>query len=227
MRRSPLTLRVVAALAAVRHRRRLRHDAVATPKWPRRRRRCSRLRSGNSGQAKLDRLDQDEHAEDLQRLCRQGAAEGRRRRHREGEPRDDQVARRRQVCWATGRTAKGSPRKAGACSISDDPAGPSGANCYACHQLAPQELSFGTIGPSLYQFGKLRGYDDEIQKYAYGKLYNAEAYSACTQHAALRSQGYSHRAADQGCRRAADGPAIAGEQVKRHSPGAIGAAAAS
>ncbi len=44
---------------------------------------------------------------------------------------------------------------------SDDPKGPVGANCYACHQLAPQELSYGTIGPSLYQFGKLRGYTDE------------------------------------------------------------------
>jgi L-cysteine S-thiosulfotransferase len=63
---------------------------------------------------------------------------------------------------------------------SDDPKVPAGANCYACHQLAPQELSFGTIGPSLYQFGKLRGYTDETRKYAYGKLWNAEAYTACT-----------------------------------------------
>ena len=63
---------------------------------------------------------------------------------------------------------------------SDDPKVPAGANCYACHQLAPQELSFGTMGPSLYQFGKLRGYTDEMRKYAYGKVYNADAYSACT-----------------------------------------------
>src|SRR5204862_517185 len=63
---------------------------------------------------------------------------------------------------------------------SDDPKGPVGANCYACHQLAPQELSYGTIGPSLYQFGKLRGYGVEAQKYAYGKVYNPEADSACT-----------------------------------------------
>lgn len=55
-----------------------------------------------------------------------------------------------------------------------------GGNCYACHRLAPQELSYGTLGPSLYQFGKLRGYTDEMRKYAYGKIYNAEAYSACT-----------------------------------------------
>ena len=63
---------------------------------------------------------------------------------------------------------------------SDDPKGPVGANCYACHRLSGQELSFGTIGPSLYQFGKVRGYTDEVRKNAYGKIYNAEAYSACT-----------------------------------------------
>ncbi|MEO6928675.1 MAG: sulfur oxidation c-type cytochrome SoxX [Casimicrobiaceae bacterium] len=63
---------------------------------------------------------------------------------------------------------------------SDDPSKPSGGNCYACHQLAPQEISYGTIGPSLYQFGKLRGYTDEMRKYAYGKVYNTEAYAACS-----------------------------------------------
>ncbi len=63
---------------------------------------------------------------------------------------------------------------------SDDPAKPSGGNCYACHQLSPAEISYGTIGPSLYRFGKLRGYNDETRKYAYGKVYNAEAYAACS-----------------------------------------------
>ena len=63
---------------------------------------------------------------------------------------------------------------------SDDPKGPVGGNCYACHQLAPQEVSYGTIGPPLYQFGKIRGYTDETRKYAYGKIYNAEAYNACS-----------------------------------------------
>ena len=41
-------------------------------------------------------------------------------------------------------------------------------------------MSFGTIGPSLYNFGKLRGYTPDVQKYAYGKVYNSEAYSACS-----------------------------------------------
>ncbi len=57
---------------------------------------------------------------------------------------------------------------------------PNGGNCYACHRLAPQELSFGTLGPSLYQFGKLRGSTADIQRYAYGKVYNPQAYTACS-----------------------------------------------
>ncbi len=64
--------------------------------------------------------------------------------------------------------------------FTDDPKNPSGANCYACHQISPQEISFGTIGPSLLGFGKLRGNSEAIQKYTYGKIYNAQAYSACS-----------------------------------------------
>jgi sulfur-oxidizing protein SoxX len=55
-----------------------------------------------------------------------------------------------------------------------------GGNCYACHELTKQEVAFGTIGPSLYNFGKIRGFTPEMQKYAYGKVYNSEAYSACS-----------------------------------------------
>ena len=64
--------------------------------------------------------------------------------------------------------------------FNDDPARPNGANCYACHQIAPQEISFGTIGPSLLGFGKLRGNSETIQKYTYGKVYNPQAYNACS-----------------------------------------------
>ncbi|MBE7521352.1 MAG: sulfur oxidation c-type cytochrome SoxX [Burkholderiales bacterium] len=63
---------------------------------------------------------------------------------------------------------------------SDDPKKPSGANCYACHELTKEEISHGTIGPSLYHFGKLRGFTDETRRYAWGKVWNAEAFSACT-----------------------------------------------
>ena len=63
---------------------------------------------------------------------------------------------------------------------SDDPKKPAGANCYACHQLTKQEISFGTMGPSLYNFGKVRGSGEAIQRYAYGKIYNSQAFSACS-----------------------------------------------
>lgn len=55
-----------------------------------------------------------------------------------------------------------------------------GGVCYNCHRIAPQEISFGTIGPSLYRFGKLRGEGESIRKYVYGKIYNAQAFAACS-----------------------------------------------
>lgn len=64
--------------------------------------------------------------------------------------------------------------------FNDDPKRPAGGNCYACHQLAPQELSFGTIGPTLLGFGKVRGNSAAIQQYTFGKIYNAQAYTACS-----------------------------------------------
>lgn len=63
---------------------------------------------------------------------------------------------------------------------SDKPGVPNGGNCYACHQLAKAEISFGNIGPSLYQFGKLRGQSEEIMKYTWAKLYNSQAFTACS-----------------------------------------------
>lgn len=56
----------------------------------------------------------------------------------------------------------------------------SGGNCYACHQIGKQEVSFGNIGPSLYQYGKLRGNSDEIVRYTWSRIYNAKAYNACS-----------------------------------------------
>jgi len=62
-----------------------------------------------------------------------------------------------------------------------------GGNCYNCHKISEAEISYGTIGPSLYQYGKLRGVADPgspasraIVEYTWGKLYNARAYSACS-----------------------------------------------
>ena len=63
-----------------------------------------------------------------------------------------------------------------------NPAGaPGGGSCYNCHRIGPQETSFGTVGPSLFQFGKIRGNGPDVQRYVYGKIYNAKAYSLCSQ----------------------------------------------
>ncbi len=64
--------------------------------------------------------------------------------------------------------------------LNDDPAKPNGGNCYACHQLAAAEISYGTLGPSLTQYGKLRGTSEPILQYAWTRLWNAHAYNACS-----------------------------------------------
>lgn len=56
---------------------------------------------------------------------------------------------------------------------------PAGGNCYNCHRLSSKEIAYGTIGPSLLNYGKTRGSIDGIQRYVYGHIYNAKAYSAC------------------------------------------------
>ncbi len=55
-----------------------------------------------------------------------------------------------------------------------------GGNCYACHQISKAEISFGNIGPSLYQYAKLRGDSEELRRYTWGKIYNSQAYRACS-----------------------------------------------
>ena len=55
-----------------------------------------------------------------------------------------------------------------------------GGNCYACHQLRKEEISFGNIGPSLYRYGEMRGQGEAILNYTWGKIYNAQAYNACS-----------------------------------------------
>lgn len=63
---------------------------------------------------------------------------------------------------------------------SDTPGVQEGGSCYNCHQLSPKVAAFGTIGPSLAGFGKIRGNRPEIQRYVYGKITNAKAYNACS-----------------------------------------------
>ncbi len=55
-----------------------------------------------------------------------------------------------------------------------------GGNCYACHQISKQEVSYGTLGPSLYQYGKLRDYKEADVKATYEKIYNSQAALPCS-----------------------------------------------
>jgi sulfur-oxidizing protein SoxX len=132
------------------------------------------------GQATLDRLDQDE----VQKACTRYAETG---KLPEGEAQHLQQAQLATVKypadgdylgdWKAGekiaQTGKGK-------QWNEKPTAKAGGNCYACHQLAKHELSYGTIGPSLYHFGRTRGYGVDMQKYVYAKVYNPQAFTACS-----------------------------------------------
>jgi sulfur-oxidizing protein SoxX len=60
------------------------------------------------------------------------------------------------------------------------PARANGGNCYACHQLTKKEVSYGTLGPSLLEYGKLQGYKPEAVKAVYEKIYNSHAAQPCS-----------------------------------------------
>lgn len=63
---------------------------------------------------------------------------------------------------------------------SDDPAKPNGGNCYACHKLDPDEIAYGTLGPSLEAYGKLRGNTQPMLEYTWTRIWNSHAYNACS-----------------------------------------------
>jgi len=132
------------------------------------------------GQAGLDRLDQDE----AQAACSRRPADG-------AVPTDvaERIAKmsvagvkfppdgRLMGDWREGEKIAQSGI---GMQFSDDPKRPAGGNCYACHELSPKELSFGTIGPSLRALGKTRGSGPEMQRYVYVKVYNPQAFMACS-----------------------------------------------
>jgi sulfur-oxidizing protein SoxX len=57
---------------------------------------------------------------------------------------------------------------------------PNGGNCYACHRISKQELSFGTLGPSLVEYGKIRNFGEADVKAVYEKVYNSNAAFPCS-----------------------------------------------
>lgn len=88
--------------------------------------------------------------------------------------------------WKRGEAIAQSGRGMTWTDASAAPAG-NGGNCYNCHELSKQEISYGTIGPSLHHYGRLRGVSDPaspasrpIVEYTWGKLWNTRAYNACS-----------------------------------------------
>ena len=86
--------------------------------------------------------------------------------------------------WAEGEKVAQSGR---GLTWTDSAAAVNGGSCYNCHQISKTELSYGSIGPSLYNYGKLRGVTDPtaasskpIVDYTWGKLWNSKAYNACS-----------------------------------------------
>ena len=147
----------------------------------------------NSFQAKgiatMDRLQQDE----ANRLC--SAADV------AGKPLDEKTAKAIEAAelktvkmpsdgtflgdWKEGEKIAQSGR---GLTWSDKADAANGGNCYNCHQMDKKEISFGNLGPSLYNYGKLRGVTDPnaaaskaIVEYTWGKLWNSRAYNACSQ----------------------------------------------
>lgn len=55
-----------------------------------------------------------------------------------------------------------------------------GGNCYACHQFTKAEVSYGTIGPNLLGYGKIRNFGEAETKAAYDKIYNSHATYPCS-----------------------------------------------
>ncbi|HSP78467.1 MAG TPA: sulfur oxidation c-type cytochrome SoxX [Myxococcaceae bacterium] len=132
------------------------------------------------GQATLDRLEQDE----VQVACSQRDSSPTVPRELAKEMEAAQLAAVKYPAdgkylgsWEKGEAVAQNGR---GMQFSDDPSVPSGGNCYACHQMAPKEVAFGTIGPSLHLYGKLRGTSEGILKYTWAKLWNSQAFTACS-----------------------------------------------
>jgi len=87
--------------------------------------------------------------------------------------------------WQRGAEVAGNGR---GLQSSDDPTQPNGGNCYACHQLAPNEVAYGTLGPSLTGYGA-RGQSEAMLQYTWTKLWDTHAYNLCSHMPRFGAQG--------------------------------------
>ena len=140
------------------------------------------------GIASLDRLDQTE----LQRVCSESAVSG------EPVPEKLRTALQAKLYNDLPYPSNGQyigdykegekiAQNGRGMQFSDAAGVPNGANCYACHQISPTEISYGNQGPSLLKYGTLRGVKDvnaaeslPIVKYTWGRIWNTHAFNACS-----------------------------------------------
>jgi len=129
------------------------------------------------GQAKMERLDQDA----VQRACNLYADNP-----PEAVAKPIEQAQLKTIKYPSG-SLIGDWKKGAAIAWGgrgmqwhENPSKPGDGGCYNCHEISPLRPSAGTIGPSLRAFGKARGNTPATQRYVYGKIYNAKAYSLCS-----------------------------------------------
>ena len=78
------------------------------------------------------------------------------------------------------------------------PRAENGGNCYACHQMDGKELSFGTLGPSLREYGKIRKYAEAEVKAGLRADLQPPGHHSLREHAAPGRRQVPHHRADQG-----------------------------
>jgi sulfur-oxidizing protein SoxX len=65
-----------------------------------------------------------------------------------------------------------------------------GALCVNCHALDPKDVNVGNVGPSLTGYGAQRGYTEAVTKYTYERIYDAWAYTPCSNMPRLGHNGF-------------------------------------
>ncbi|MEY4059016.1 MAG: hypothetical protein RL551_255 [Pseudomonadota bacterium] len=133
------------------------------------------------GQAGLDRLDQDA----AQKFCSNpvnldggGDPKVREKIQNENMAMIKQPSDGKYIGdWKSGEKIAQSGRGA---TWSDKAGSANGGGCYNCHQINIKEVSYGNIGPSLWNYGKLRGYTQEIVTYTWNRINNSKAYNVCS-----------------------------------------------
>ena len=140
------------------------------------------------GIAKLDRLDQTE----IQKVCSESFASGKEVPKATREKMEKAIYAsipypadgKYTGDWREGEKIAQNGR---GLQFSDVAGVPNGANCYACHQLTPTEISFGNQGPSLLKYGAIRGVKDPaskdseaIVKYTWARIWNTHSVNLCS-----------------------------------------------